>query len=146
MKHLECYESHVLSSASVRVVYIYPLQAEVSSLHAHLSSRSFMDAINAISHSVIHMLFRHTVQSLCTPHAMQYLHCFPILKMLNDPHPVNPAPPIILQRPHLLQVPDDSHVCIHESIHAVAHAGFFATVESAGGDFRGDTFAEADVC
>ena len=84
----------------------------------------------------------------CTRKSSFSFQCMPphSLEMLNDHHPIHPVPAIVLQSPHLLQMPDDRHIRIHEPIHAVAHARFLAAVEGAGGDFRCDAFAEADVC
>ena len=138
--------SSFVLSTHARMLYIYPLQAESPSLHAH--------ALHIYTAHVRSLLLPSTPMNLCQ---CILLHCFIIicctfhvpshpLAMLNDPHPINLVPAIVLQCPHLLQMLDDSHIRIHETIHAVAHARFFATVESAGGDFRGDAFAEADVC
>ena len=42
------------------------------------------------------------------------------------------------KRPHLLEMPNDGHVRIHVSIHAIHHARLFAPVELAGRDLRCD--------
>jgi len=49
----------------------------------------------------------------------------------------------LTQRPHLLQVPDDSHIRIHVSIHTVLHARLLVPVQRALGDAASNAFLEA---
>ena len=46
--------------------------------------------------------------------------------------------------PHLLQMPDDSHVGVHVAVDAVLHACVFITLERAGGHATSDALLEAD--
>ena len=46
--------------------------------------------------------------------------------------------------PHLLQMPDDSHVGVHVAVDAVLHAGVLVALQRAGGHAAGDALLEAD--
>jgi hypothetical protein len=46
--------------------------------------------------------------------------------------------------PHLLQVPDDSHVGIHVAVDAVLHAGVLVALERTGGHATSNALLEAD--
>lgn len=65
--------------------------------------------------------------------------CPPAYARSASPHRMESS----LERPHLLQMPDNSHIGIHIPINAVLHARLLASVQFAGGDLAGDALFEA---